>query len=215
VNPDIGANDAILFPFTFGELARDLQDEAMAYAGVFACWDMGDVATESAAHDWGAAGRLIIYAHGGSGGRHNNHVYADDRGRVEKSTADVAKIISDLRFPAGAGNEIIVWSCHAGHVGGFAHMLTLHLTNEGYTGKRVWGCKAFGGTIDQHHRCLKAATNAGDIPRRATAADADYFIGRPPVARAVPAAASAAGSAAASAAGSAAASAAGSAAAAK
>jgi len=201
MNPDISANDAVLFPFTFGQLGGDLQGEAMAYANSFTCWDMDDAGAGAEAHAWGAAGRLIIYGHGGSGGKHNQRIYADDRGRVEKGVAEVARIIRDLRFPAGAGNEIVVWSCHSGHVGGFAHMLTLHLTNEGYTGKRVWGCKAFGGTIDRDHRCLKVAVNAGDVPRRATAADADYFIGQPPVGRAVAAAAAAAPAAAAGAAG--------------
>ncbi|MEO6877285.1 MAG: hypothetical protein ABI205_02310, partial [Gemmatimonadaceae bacterium] len=71
----------------------------------------------------------------------------------------------------------MVWSCHADIVGGFAQLLALHLINEGYTGKRVWGCKRFGGTIDADAGCLKASDQEREVPHRATEADAQFFIG--------------------------------------
>jgi hypothetical protein len=167
--------DVVLFPFPYADLGG-LQREAGAYRHRdLNVWDLDDIATDSAAHNWGSTGRLIIYAHGSDEVGYRHRLYAGKD--TFKSAPDVAKAIKAAGFPIGASNEIVVWSCHAGIVGGFAQLLALHLINEGYTGKRVWGCKRFGGTIDADAGCLKASDQASEVPHRATEADAQFFIG--------------------------------------
>jgi hypothetical protein len=177
LNADIDPeHDAILFPFLFADMDGTLQGESFAYSNSdLKCWDKGDAETEAATHDWGDAGRLIIYGHGSDAVDRRHHLYGAHNKIV--TPMDLAHYIKTLNFPAGPDHEIIVWSCHSGGVGRFAQLLALHLINEGYTGKRVWGCNKYGGTIDRAQKCLKAADTTREVPHPATGADASFYIG--------------------------------------
>jgi hypothetical protein len=179
MNPDIDEDhDAILFPFNPSAMDRGLGEESWAYSSAgFNVWDTADAERESATHAWGAGGRLIIYGHGSAALDRRHHMYGDTEGDVIVTPPELAALIKKLNFPKGAGNEIIVWSCHSGKPHGFAHLLALHLINEGYTGKKVWGCTKYGGTIDRAHKCLKASEEVGDRTHRATDEDTSFYIG--------------------------------------
>jgi hypothetical protein len=170
-------NDVVLFPFKLTDMDEELENEVKAYrANNLTVFD-GEDYEDLAKHDFKENGRLIIFGHGTSKAEIKHQIFASKRARM--CASEVAAIIATAGFPTGAANEIVCWSCKAGVPGGFAQMLALHLTSHGYTGKKVWAVKKYGGIIHLTRKYFKMAETAGDnvITRRATLADVTFWIG--------------------------------------
>ncbi len=170
-------NDAVLFPFTLQEMDEDLRNEVKAYrANNLTVYD-GDDYEDLAKHDYKSDGRLVIFGHGTSKAEIKHYVFGGKR--VKCAAWDVAKIIATAGYPKGAEHEIVCWSCKAGVAGGFAQMLALHLTSEGYVGKKVWAVRKYGGTIHLKKKYLTMSEAAEKVvvTRKATLADVTFWIG--------------------------------------
>lgn len=170
----IDNTDLVFFPFTDAEMDQGIAYEEFMMNNMT---DMADVANAGENPQWNSrTGHLYIFGHGTQSSAHK-HKISGGRG-PSKTAPEVAKMIKDMGFPTGSTNEIIVWSCHSGVVGGFAQMLTLHLINEGYTGKKVWGCKTYTGVVKTNKRLrVSDSERSSRVIRYATGADVSYYFG--------------------------------------
>ena len=172
-NPKVNKDkDVILFPFTEMELNSDdfMNAEYGKYANSLELevFDLDDLNKEAPKFE----GNLIIIGHSTNDMQHKHKLSSGSKIRYAE---DVAKMIAKAKFPKGAKNQIIVWSCYGGVDCGFSHLLATHLTSYGYTGKQIWGSKYPTGVINED-LFLRVKVN-GPTPRRASASDVTQWIG--------------------------------------
>jgi hypothetical protein len=165
------SQDLVFFPFRGSQFDGEMELEQMMMNryNLDTC-DLDEKRT------WDKTGDLFIFGHG-TKDDDSKHLISGGRGEA-RTAWDVADDIAEMRFPQGNDNQIVVWSCYSGVVGGFAQLLTLHLINKGYTGKRVWGSLKYTGTIDGSRNLRVSDSEASNrVIRLATRGDVTCYTG--------------------------------------
>jgi hypothetical protein len=167
----INETDKVYFPFRDDEMEVRLAAEQFTMSRKLDCFDRQNF------EEWDKTGQLFVWGHG-SQKSEIKHLIRGTLGTGGRAAWQVADDVAEMKFPKGAGNEIVVWSCHSGVVGGFAQLLTLHLINHGYLGKKVWGATKYTGTIDAD-KSLRVCDSLEDDAAiyKATDADVSFYIG--------------------------------------
>jgi hypothetical protein len=167
----IDATDKVYFPMKDSDMDDSLNTENWLMVQRNDCCELSDPL-----EPWGdKTGMLFIWGHG-SAQDDIKHLIRGKLGTGGRSAREVAADIAAMGFPTGPDNEICVWSCFSGVVGGFAQLLTLYLIRHGYTGKKVWGSKFLTGTNVSDR--LQVFPTRDSAKRDAQSSDVTFYIGR-------------------------------------